>query len=68
MDKDKKISKKCLTNKNRYGNIIKLSVIAKRKRKTEEMKSSKKSKAKSLQPISFTICPKEIYRISIDRK
>jgi len=57
-----------LTVEKKCGNIIKLSVIAEQKRKTEEMKSSKESEEKSLQPISFTICPKEIYKISIDRK
>ena len=56
-----------MTKENRYGNIIKLSVIPIRKNERLEKKLSKKSKRKALRLTSFTICSKEIYKILIDK-
>ena len=56
-----------MTKENRYGNIIKLSVILIRKNKRLKKKLSKESGSKKLRLASFTICSKEIYKILIDK-
>ena len=56
-----------MTKENRYGNIIKLSVILIRKNKRLKKKLSKESGSKKLRLASFTIYSKEIYKILIDK-
>ena len=65
--KPKKPVEKVLTGEKKCGNIIKLSVIPIRKNERLKKKLSKGSESKILQPTSFAICSKEIYKILIDK-